>query len=47
MYEVCIAIQYVGIIITLLGLTYLLQQWPSRPQSYMLFLGIAMLINSV
>ena len=47
MYEVCIAIQYVGIIITLLGLTYLLQQWPSRPQSYMLYLGIAMLINSV
>ena len=47
MYEVCIAIQYVGIIITLLGLTYLLQKWPSRPQSYMLFLGIAMLINSV
>lgn len=47
MYEFCIAVQCVGIIITLLGLMYLLQQWPSRPQSFMLFVGIAMLINSV
>ncbi len=47
MYEFCIGIQYAGIIMTLLGLMYLLQQWPSRPQSFMLFLGIAMLVNSV
>lgn len=47
MYEICVAIQYVGIIITMLGLMYLLQQWPSRPQSFMLFLGLAMLVNAV
>ena len=47
MYEVFVAIQYVGIIITMLGLMYLLQQWPSKPQSFMLFLGIAVLINAV
>ena len=47
MYEICIVIQYVGIIMTLLGLMYVLQQWPSRPQSFMLFLGLAMLVNSV
>jgi len=47
MYEFFVSIQYVGIIITMLGLMYLLQQWPSRPQSFMLFLGIAMLVNAV
>lgn len=47
MYELCVIIQYVGIIVTLLGLMYLLQQWPSRPQSFMLFLGIAVLVNLV
>ena len=47
MYEICVAIQYVGIIITMLGLMYLLQQWPSRPQSFMLFLELAMLVNGV
>lgn len=47
MYEFCVAIQYVGIIVILLGLVYLLKQWPSRPQSIMLCLGIAMLVNAV
>lgn len=47
MFELCAVIQYVGIIIVLFGLMYLLQQWPSRPQSFMLFLGIAVLINLV
>ncbi len=47
MYEICVAIQYVGIIIIMLGLVYLLQQWPSRPQSFMLFLGLAVLVNAV
>ena len=47
MYVFCIVIQYIGIIMTVLGLMYLLQQWPSRPQSFMLFLGLAMLVNSV
>ena len=47
MYVFCIVIQYIGIIMTLLGLMYLLQQWPSRPQSFMLFLGLSMLVNSV
>ncbi len=47
MYEFCVAIQYVGIIIVMLGLVYLLQQWPSRPQAFMLFLGIAVLVNAV
>lgn len=45
MYEFCVLVQYVGIIVTLLGLMYLLQQWPSRPQAFMLFLGIAVLVN--
>jgi len=45
MYQVCVVIQYVGIIMMLLGLVYLLQQWPSRPQSFMLFLGLAVLVN--
>lgn len=47
MYEFFVGIQYAGIIIILLGLLYMLKQWPSRPQSFMLFLGFAMLINSV
>ena len=47
MYELCVLIQYVGIIVTLFGLMYLLQKWPSRPQSFMLFLGIAVLVNLV
>ena len=47
MYVFCIVIQYIGIIMTILGLMYLLRQWPSRPQSFMLFLGLAMLVNSV
>ena len=47
MYVFCIVIQCIGIIMSLLGLMYLLQQWPSRPQSYMLFLGLSMLINSI
>ena len=47
MYHVCVLIQYVGIILTLIWLVYLLQQWPSRPQSFMLFLGLAVLVNLV
>ena len=47
MYEFCIVIQYIGIIMALIGLMYMLKQWPSRPQSYMLFLGLSMLVNSV
>ena len=47
MYEMCVMIQYIGIILLLVGLAYLLQQWPSRPQSFMLFLGFAVLVNSV
>ena len=47
MYEMCVMIQYIGIILLLVGLAYLLQQWPSRPQSFMLFLGLAVLVNSV
>ena len=47
MYVFCIVIQCIGIVMALLGLMYLLQQWPSRPQSYMLFLGLSMLVNSV
>ncbi len=47
MYELCVVIQYLGLILTLMGLVYLLQQWPSRPQSFMLFLGVALLVNSI
>jgi len=47
MYEFFVSIQYVGIIVILLGLVYLLQQWPSRPQSFMLFLGLAVLVNAI
>lgn len=47
MHQICVLIQYVGIILTLIWLVYLLQQWPSRPQSFMLFLGLAVLINLV
>ncbi len=47
MYQVCVIIQYVGIILTMFGLVYLLQQWPTRPQSFMLFLGVAVMVNLV
>ncbi len=47
MYQFCVSIQYVGIILCLLGLVYLLKQWPSRPQSIMLFLGMAILVYSI
>ena len=47
MYYLCVAIQYVGIIVVLIGLAYLLQQWASRPQSIMLFLSLAVLINEM
>lgn len=47
MYHLYVTVQYVGIVVVLIGLAYLLQQWPSRPQSFMLFLWIAVLINSI
>lgn len=47
MYHLYVIIQYVGIVVVLIGLAYLLQQWPSRPQSFMLFLWLAVLIYSI
>lgn len=44
MYGFCLAVQYVAIIGVIVGLMYLLQQWPSRSQFYMMFLGVAVLI---
>ncbi len=47
MYEFCVAVQYIGIIMVLIGLGYLLRQWQARQQAFMLFLGVALLVNSV
>lgn len=47
MYLVYVTVQYICIIVVLIGLGYLLQQWSSRPQSIMLFLGLSVLINAV
>lgn len=47
MYHLYVTIQYMGIVVVLIGLAYLLQQWPSRPQSFMLFLWLAVLIYSI
>ncbi len=47
MYLFCVTVQYVAIILCLFGLAYLLKQWPSRPQSVMLFLGVAILMYSI
>ena len=47
MYEFCVVVQYIGIIMVLIGLGYLLRQWQARQQAFMLFLGVALLVNSV
>lgn len=42
-----ICLQYIGIFFLLVELVYTLRQWPSRPQSHLLFLLLATLLNSV
>lgn len=46
MREICICLQYIGIFLLVVELVYVLYQWPSRPQSYLLFLLLANLLNS-
>ncbi len=43
----CICLQYVGIFFLIVELVYTLRQWPSRPQSHLLFLLLATLLNSI
>ena len=47
MREICICLQYLGIFFLIIELVYILHQWPSRRQSYLLFLAVATLINSI
>lgn len=43
----CVCLQYIGIFFLIVELVYTLHQWPSRPQSYLLFLLLATLLNSI
>lgn len=47
MYQLCVIIQYAAILVMLVGLIYLLGQWPSRIQMLMLFIELSVLVYSI